>query len=69
MMLKNYKNIRVIIYIIGIAAQIASFFVTIFSPELAQAFNQTSDVLGTVALGTALTNLTDVTGDSGDRAG
>ena len=47
-MLKNYKNVRVIIYIIGIAAQIASFFVTIFSPELAQAFNQTSDVLGTV---------------------
>lgn len=62
-MLKNHKNIRVVIYIVGIVAQIASLFVSIVSPELGAAFSQTSDILGTVALGTALTNLSDVTGD------
>ena len=65
-MLKNHKELRVVIYLVGIAAQIASFFVTIFSPELAQAFSQTADVLATVALGTALTNISDATG--GDRS-
>lgn len=63
-MLKNHKNLRVSIYLIGVASQIASFFVTIFSPELATAFSQTADVLATIALGTALTNIStdDATG-------
>lgn len=58
-MLKNHKNVRVSIYLIGVASQIASFFVTIFSPELAAAFGQTADVLATIALGTALTNISN----------
>lgn len=57
-MLKNHKAARVVIYLLGVFAQIASFFVTIYSPDLADAFSQTADVLATVALGTALTNLT-----------
>lgn len=56
-MLANYPTVRIIIYILGIVAQIVSFFVTIFSPELAQAFSQTSDVLGAVAIATAITNV------------
>ena len=56
-MLANHPNVRLVIYIVGIAAQIASFFVSIFSPDLAQAFSQTSDVLGAVALATAVTNV------------
>lgn len=55
-MLSNNPKTRVVIYLIGIAAQIASFFVAIFAPEVAQAFSQTADVLGAIALGTAVTN-------------
>lgn len=58
-MFKNYKEIRVIIYAIGIVAQIASFFVSIRSPEFGQAFVNTADLLTVVALGTALSNLSD----------
>ena len=69
-MFRNMKSVRVVIYLIGVAAQVASFFVTITSPELAQAFSQTSDVLGTLALGTALTNMNDFGGGEsvGDHA-
>lgn len=56
-MLKNYRTVRVILYVLGIVAQVASFFVTIVSPELAAAFTQTANVLGAVALGTAVTNV------------
>lgn len=56
-MLTNYPKTRLGIYLVAIAAQVASFFVTIYSPEFAQAFSQTSDVLGALALGTAATNL------------
>lgn len=66
-MFRNMKAVRVVIYLIGVAAQVASFFVTIYSPELAQAFSQTSDVLGTLALGTALTNMTDFGTAEGDH--
>lgn len=58
-MFKNQKEIRVGIYILGVVAQITSFFVTVVSPEWAEAFTQTADVLTVVALGTALTNITD----------
>ena len=58
-MFKNQKQIRVGIYCVGVLAQIASFFVTIVSPEYGDAFTQTADLLTVVALGTALTNITD----------
>jgi hypothetical protein len=64
-MLSNHPTIRLVIYGLGIVAQIASFFVTIYSPELAQAFSQTSDVLGAVALVTAATNITPKEPDHG----
>lgn len=56
-MLSSYPIVRLVIYLIAIVAQVASFFVTITSPELADAFSQTSDVLATLALATAATNL------------
>lgn len=58
-MLTNYPKTRLGIYLVAIAAQVASFFVSIYSVEFAQAFSQTSDVLGALALGTAATNLAD----------
>lgn len=58
-MLTNYPKTRLGIYLLAIAAQVASFFVTIYSPEFAQAFSQTSDVLGALALGTAASNLSE----------
>lgn len=62
-MLSQYPKVRLGVYLIAIAAQIASFFVTIYSPDLAQAFSQTSDVLATIALATAATNLSGPTTD------
>lgn len=56
-MLTNYPKTRLTIYLIAIAAQVLSFFVTIYSHEIATAFSQTADVLGALALGTAATNL------------
>ena len=56
-MLANAPKTRVVIYLIGIASQIASFFVAIYAPDVAQAFSQTADVLGAIALGTAITNI------------
>ncbi|QIK61789.1 hypothetical protein G7068_16110 [Leucobacter viscericola] len=61
-MLTNHHKTRLAIYIVGVAAQVTSFFVTLVSPELAGAFSQTADVLGAIALTTALTNVNDVTG-------
>lgn len=54
---KNQKSVRVTIYLVGVAAQVTSFFVTITSPEYADAFSQTANVLTTLALGTALSNI------------
>lgn len=62
-MLTNHPKIRLAAYLIGIGAQVASFFVAIFSPELATAFSQTSDVLGAIALATAATNVSDFQDD------
>ena len=56
-MLATYPKTRFTIYMIAIASQVASFFVTIYSPEIATAFSQTSDILAALALGTAATNL------------
>lgn len=67
-MLSNHPRIRVGIYVAAVAAQIASFFVTLYSPDLAQAFVSTSQVLAAVAGVTALTNLsTPNEGDTGFR--
>lgn len=65
-MLSNYPKIRLAAYIIGIGAQVASFFVAIVSPVLADAFSKTSDVLGVIALATAATNVSDFSGDDAD---
>jgi uncharacterized membrane protein HdeD (DUF308 family) len=53
----NYPVIRVVIYILAVAAQIASFFVGIYSPELAGAFVSASGALATIAGVTALANI------------
>lgn len=58
-MFKSYKEVRLGIYLLGIAAQVASFFVSITAPEFGQALVQTADVLTVFALSTALTNLSD----------
>lgn len=63
-MLSNHPRIRVGIYVAAVAAQIASFFVTLYSADLAQAFVSTSQVLAAVAGVTALTNLTPVVGEN-----
>lgn len=57
-MLAKYPYVRVAIYLMGIASQIASFFVVIVNKDLATAFVSTSSVLAAVAGLTALTNIT-----------
>ncbi len=57
-MLANHPTARVILYVAALLAQIASFFVTLTSPELGAAFVSTSTVLGAAAAGTALSNVT-----------
>ena len=57
-MLSNYPGVRTIIYVIGLLAQVASFFAPIWYPDLAQALGQTADFLGVIAIGTAVSNLT-----------
>jgi uncharacterized membrane protein HdeD (DUF308 family) len=49
--------IRKVIYALAIAAQIASFFLTVSFPDLAAAFVATAGVLSTVAGVTALSNV------------
>jgi hypothetical protein len=62
-MFSNNPRIRQAIYGLAIAAQVASFFVTLVNAELAAAFLATSGVLAAVAGVTALTNITpDVEG-------
>lgn len=58
-MFKKYKEVRLGIYILGIAAQVASFFVSITAPEFGDALVKTADLLTVFALSTALTNLAD----------
>ena len=59
-MFSNSPRIRQVIYGLAIAAQIASFFVAIINPALADAFVATAGVLATVAGVTAISNVTDV---------
>ena len=56
-MFTNSPRIRQGIYIIAVAAQVASFFVAIVNAELAAAFLSASGVLAAVAGVTALTNV------------
>lgn len=56
-MFSNSPRVRQIVYGLAIAAQIASFFVALYSPDLANAFVATAGVLSTVAGVTALTNV------------
>lgn len=60
-MFSNSPRVRQIVYGLAIAAQIASFFVALYSPDLANAFVATAGVLSTVAGVTALTNVTQPT--------
>ena len=56
-MFSNSPRVRQIVYGLAIASQIASFFVAIINPDLANAFVATAGVLSTVAGVTALTNV------------
>ena len=56
-MFSNSPRVRQIVYGLAIASQIASFFVAIVNPDLANAFVATAGVLSTVAGVTALTNV------------
>lgn len=57
-MFSNYPTVRIVIYCIAIAAQIASVFLTINYPDLAAAFVSAAGILATLAGGTALSNIT-----------
>jgi len=56
-MFTNSPRIRQVIYGLALAAQIASFFVSLFDAALADAFVATAGVLATVAGVTALSNI------------
>lgn len=56
-MFSNSPRVRQIVYGLAIASQVASFFVAIINPDLANAFVATAGVLSTVAGVTALTNV------------
>lgn len=56
-MFSNSPRVRQIVYGLAIASQIASFFVALYSPDLANAFVATAGVLSAVAGVTALTNV------------
>lgn len=56
-MLSNHPRIRVAVYLLAIAAQVAAVFVRIYSPELGEAFSSTANILAAVAGVTALANV------------
>lgn len=56
-MFSNSPRARQVVYVLAVASQIASFFVALYSPDLANAFVATAGVLSTVAGVTALTNV------------
>jgi len=57
-MFSNHPGIRLAVYGLAIAAQIAAFFVRAgMQPELAEAFDNTANLLATVAGVTAITNM------------
>jgi hypothetical protein len=56
-MLTQFPQVRVVLYALAILTNIASFFVVIYSPELAQAFVSTSALLTTAAGAVAITNV------------
>lgn len=56
-MFSNSPRVRQIVYGLAVASQIASFFVAIVNPDLANAFVATAGVLSTVAGVTALSNV------------
>lgn len=57
-MLTQHPRIRIAVYVAALAAQIASFFVALSSPELGVAFVSTATVLSAAAGVTALSNVT-----------
>ena len=66
-MLTNYPGVRTVIYVVGLLAQVASFFAPVWYPELAQPLGQTADFLGVVAIGTAVSNLTPKPSGDGSK--
>ena len=56
-MLTQFPQVRVVLYVLSILTSIASFFVVIYSPELAQAFVSTSALLTTAAGAVAVSNV------------
>lgn len=56
-MFSSSPRVRQVIYLLAIASQIASFFLTSAYPDLAAAFVLTSGVLTAVAGVTALSNV------------
>lgn len=56
-MFASNPNLRIAIYLLAVASQIASFFVTLYSPDLAVAFVSTAGVLTALAGGTAISNI------------
>jgi len=67
-MLTNHPGIRTGIYIVGLAAQVASFFAPVWYPDLAQPLGQTADFLGVIAIGTAVSNLAPKPDEPGKHA-
>lgn len=56
-MLTQFPQVRVVLYALAILTNVASFFVVLYSPELAQAFVSTSALLTTAAGAVAITNV------------
>lgn len=67
-MFSNHPGVRLAVYGLAIAAQIAAFFVRAgMQPELADAFDNTANLLATVAGVTAITNISAERRDTGDH--
>lgn len=57
-MFSNYPAVRVGIYVLALAAQIAAVFVRIYNAPLADAFDSAANLLAAFAGATALSNIT-----------
>lgn len=56
-MLERYPQVRIVIYVLSILANITSFFVVLYNADLAQAFVSTSALLTTLAGAVAVSNV------------
>lgn len=66
-MFSEHPTVRIVIYALSVAAQIASVFIALTKPELAAAFVTVAGILSTLAGGTALSNIHAKSVNTGDH--